>query len=334
VKRILVFYLLVIISFSTFAQLGGKKSYEFLNVPNNARLAALGGVNVSLANRDVNFFYNNPSLVSDSLKDWASISYQFYVAGVHQTTASYVANFKKIGFLNMGIQHLSYGIVKSYDATGAEIGDFNSGETAIVIGKSHQVNNFRIGVNAKMAFSSIAGYRSSAMLLDIGGLFVHPNKKLFIGLAMKNLGVVLSEYSETSKTKLPVDIQLGITFKPEHMPFRFSITGYNLMQSNITYYDVQNSTEKPGTFDKILRRFNFATEILIHRNVNVMIGYNYRLHQELKLENGGAGAGISFGFSATVKSTEFTFSRSGYMAGKAGYTFTVSLNVQKLLMRR
>lgn len=320
--------------FSTFAQLGGKKTYEFLNVANNARLAALGGVNVSLANRDVNFFYHNPSLVSDSLRDWASISYQFYVAGVHQTTFSYINNFKKIGFLAFGIQHLSYGTIKSYDASGAEIGDFSSGETAIVIGKSHQVNNFRIGVNAKMAFSSIAGYRSSAMLFDIGGLFIHPNKKLTIGLAMKNLGLVLSEYSTTSKTKLPIDIQLGVTFKPEHMPFRFSITGYNLIQSNITYYDPKNSVEKPGTFDKILRRFNFATEILIHRNVNVMIGYNYRLHQELKLENGGAGAGISFGFSAKIKSAEFAFSRNAYVAGKAGYTFTISLNTQKLLLRR
>ena len=48
--------LLCMITTTAFAQLGGKKSFEFLNVPNNARLAALGGVNVSLADRDINFF--------------------------------------------------------------------------------------------------------------------------------------------------------------------------------------------------------------------------------------------------------------------------------------
>ncbi len=327
-------YLLTITSACAFAQVGGKKSFEFLNVPNNARLAALGGVNVSLADRDVNFFFSNPSLVSDSLRGWASASYQFYVAGVSQTTFSYANNFKKIGVVAIGIQHLSYGTIKSYDATGAEIGDFNSGETVIVIGKSHQVNNFRLGINTKMAFSSIAGYRSSSIMFDVGAAFVHPVKKLTVGLVMKNVGFVLSEYSASSKTKLPIDIQLGITFKPEHMPFRFSVTGYNLMQSNITYYDAQNSTEKPGPFDKVLRRFNFATEILIHKNVNLMVGYNYRIHQELKLTNGGGGAGISVGFSTKVKSTEFIFSRGAYVSGKAGYTFTVSLNTQKILTRR
>lgn len=333
-KKIIFPYLIIILSSSAFAQLGGRKSFEFLNVPSNARLAALGGVNVSLADRDVNFFYNNPSLISDTLNGWGSVSYQFYVGGVHQATFSFVNNFKKIGLLSMGIQHLSYGMIQSYDATGAEIGSYSSGETALVIGKSHQVHNFRFGINTKMAFSSITGYRSNAFLFDVGGAFIHPYKKLTVGLAMKNLGFVLSEYSETSKTKLPIDVQLGVTFKPEHMPFRFSVTAYNLVQPNVTYYDAQNSTQNPRTFDKVLRRFNFATEILIHKNVNLMIGYNYRIHQELKLINVGAGAGISFGFSAKVKSTEFVFGRGGYVSGKASYTFTVSMNTQKLLTKK
>ncbi len=316
------------------AQIGGKKSFGFLNVPNNARLAALGGVNASLADCDVNFFFSNPTLVSDSLKGFASAGYQFYVADVGHATFSYAHNFKKIGTLSFGVQHLSYGSLKGYDATGHAIGDYRSGETALVISKSHQISNFRIGANFKMAFSNLAGYRASAMMLDIGGVFIHPKKNLRVGLVIKNFGVVLSDYSNSSDAKLPFDVQLGVTFKPEHMPLRFSFTGYNLASSNITYYNSTADAEKPGALDKILRRINLGAEVLLHKNVNVLIGYNYLIHQELKLENAGGSAGVSFGFSARIKTVEFTFSRSAYVVGNAGYSFTLATDVNGVFRRK
>jgi hypothetical protein len=329
VQKIL-FFLLTLTPAAVLAQTAGKQSFQFLNVSNNARLSALGGVNVSLSDQDLNFFYSNPALVSDTLSRWASASYQFYVADIGQATFSYAHKFGKIGMVTMGVQHLSYGNIKGYDASGAETGDFKSGETALYVSKSHQVNNFRLGANLKAAFSNIAGYRASALLIDIGGTFIHPKKNFTVGLLMKNLGFLLSDYSETSKTKLPFDLQFGSTFKPEHMPLRVSLTAYNLAQSSVTFSD----GEKKGTFDKVLRRFNFATEILIHKNVELMVGYNYRVHQELKLSSGGGGAGISFGFLAKIKAVEFAFSRSGFVAGSAGYTFTVSANTGRFLTRR
>lgn len=331
-KRLI--YVLFVFSTAVHAQIGGKKSFEFVNVPNNARLAALGGENVSLADRDVNFFYANPALVGDTLAGMASFSYQAYVAGINQTTVSYAHKFKRIGLLAAGVQHLGYGTIKSYDATGADLGDYQSGETAVVISKSHQVNNFRLGVSLKALFSALAGYRSSAMALDVGAAFIHPKRNFTAGLVLKNIGVVLSEYSETSNTKLPIDVEVGVTAKPEHMPLRFSLTGYNFVRQNLVYYNPADGTDKPGSFDKVLRHFNFATEILLHRNVNVMVAYNYLVHQELKLENGGGGAGISLGLSAKVKSVEFVFSRSGYVAGKAGYTFTLAIDTNRILKRR
>lgn len=332
IKRLV--YLIFVFAIPAQAQVGGKKSFEFMNVPNTARLVALGGVNVSLADRDVNLFYSNPSLVGDTLDGFASISYQSYPGSINHTTASYGHNFERLGMMSIGIQHLSYGTLKSYDATGADLGEFQSGETAIVLNKSHQVNNFRMGVNVKALFSNIAGYRSNAIVLDIGGIFVHPKKNLTVGLVLKNMGVVLSEYSETSKTKLPFDVQVGITMKPEHMPLRFSLTGYNIVKTNLAYYNPANGSEKVGAADKVLRHFTFGTEILIHRNVNLMVAYNHLVHQELKLENGGGGAGVSVGFSAKIKSTEFVFSRSGYVSGKAGYTFTIAVNTKKILKRK
>ncbi len=324
--------LLCMITPAAFAQLGGKKSFEFLNVPNNARLAALGGINVSLADRDVNAMFSNPTLTGDTLAGFASASYQFYVADVGQATAAYAHKFRKIGMLTFGVQYLNYGQIKSYDATGAEIGDYKSGESALFVSKSHQISNFRFGATLKMAFSSIAGYRANAVMMDIGGLFVHPKHDFTVGLTIKNMGFVLSDYSETSSSRLPFDVRIGATLKPEHMPLRFSLAAYNLTDR----YDPNEPSkdgDESGTVTKIFRHINFGAEVLLHRNFHLMVGYNYLVHQELKLENAGGIAGISFGFSATIRSFEFVFSRSAYMVGNAGYTFTISKNIETLLSR-
>jgi hypothetical protein len=332
VRKTLISVCLLFVSCSVIAQVGGQRSFEFLNVPGYARLAGLGGVNVSLADRDINFFHANPSLAGDTLAGTASASYQFYVADVGQATFSYAHDFERIGMLTFGIQHLDYGTIKSYDDTGMEVGDFKSGETVVVIGKSHLVSSFRMGASLKFAFSNIAGFRASAMMMDLGGTFIHPSKDLKIGLVIKNLGIILNDYA-AEKSAMPFDVQLGATFKPEHMPLRFSITGYNLARKDVAYYDGAGGKEKPGALDKLMRRFNFGVEVLLHRNVNVLIGYNYLVHQELKLEEGGGGAGLAFGFSARIKSFEFVFSRNAYVIGNAGYGFTLSKNIDSILKR-
>jgi hypothetical protein len=334
VRKILVLVLLTPLVFPVSAQVGGLKSFDFLNVANNARLAGLGGVNASLTDRDINFFYSNPALSGDSLAGFGSATYQFYVADVGQATFSYAHTFDKVGTVAFGVQHVGYGTITGYDDTGLETGDFKSGETAMVISKSHQVSVFRMGANLKMVFSNIAGYRASAVMVDLGGTFIHPEHHLSVGLVIKNLGVVLSEYSETSNTELPFDVQLGATFKPEHMPLRFSLTGYNLARKSVTYYDEDSGQDKPGTLDKVLRRFNFGAEVLLHRNVNILVGYNYLMRQELKLAEVSGSAGITVGFSARIKSFEFVFSRNGYVIGNAGYGFTLSKNIDSMLTRR
>jgi hypothetical protein len=326
-------YVIILFSSTTFAQIGGENSFEFLNVPGNARLSALGGVNVSLSDRDPNFFLSNPALSGDTLSGFASAGYQFYVADIGQSVFSFLPTFKNAGMFSVGVSHLDYGNIKAYDQTGLEIGDFNSSETLLVISRSHQVRQFRLGASFKAAFSSIAGYRSTALMVDLGGLFVHPQTDLTVGISIKNLGFIVSEYSQTSDTSLPFDVQVGATFKPEHMPLRFSVTMYQLTHSDISYYDPANGNEEPETLDKVLRHFNFGVELLLHRNVNILLGYNYLLHKELKLENAGGGSGLSFGFSAQVKSFEFVFSRSNYVVGTAAYNLTLSADLDRILKR-
>lgn len=323
----------VCLTYQGWAQLGGRKSFDFLNVAPSARLSALGGVNVSLADRDLTFFMSNPALAGDSLAGYASAGYQFYVADIGQAVFAYSHKFKKIGTLSFGVQHMRYGEITGYDASGFELGLFNSGETALFISKSHQVSNFKVGVNLKTVFSNIAGFRSSAVMVDLGGTFIHPSQDLTIGLAFKNLGFVISEYSETSDTQVPFDVQVGATFKPEHMPLRFSITAYNLAQPGNVYDNPDDENDDAGSLDKLMRHITIGTEILFHRNVNVLVGYNFLREQELKTET-SSGRGFTIGASIKIKAMDIVFSRSSYSVGNAAYAFTVSADIESMIFRK
>jgi hypothetical protein len=315
------------------AQPGGKNSFEFLNLPASARMAALGGINVSLTDRDVNFYQNNPSLNGDTLSGVASAGYQFYVADIGHVAFAYANKFKKVGTVTMGVQHMNYGTINGYDATGNATTDFRAAETVVAFSKSHQVGNYRVGATLKGVFSGIAGYNANALAVDFGGLFKHPRQQLTVGMAVRNLGVVLGDYTGRKQSKLPFDVTVGATFKPQHMPLRFSVTAFNLAKTNLLYRNLA-AGDKPGSsVQQVFTHLNVGGEVLVHKNVHVLIGYNYLNHQALKLTNAGGGAGLSFGFSATVKNYDFVFSRMAYVAGKAAYSFTLSGNINKLFKR-
>jgi hypothetical protein len=332
-KKYLICALTFFLVHSGWAQLGGQRSFEFLHVATSARLAAMGGVNISLSDRDVAFFLNNPALVSDSMAGYASAGYQFYVADIGQSVFAYAHNFNKIGTVSFGVQHIGYGEIQGYDASGLELGTFKSGETAIVISKSHQVSHFRMGINLKSVFSNIAGFRSSAVMLDLGGTFIHPSRDLTVGMVFKNIGFVFSEYSGTSDTRVPFDLQVGTTFKPEHMPIRFSLTVYNLASAGSAYDNPDDEEDDPGSLDKLLRHVTLGAEILIHRNVNILLGYNGLRQHELNTPESG-GAGFSVGTSVNIKSFDLSVSRTRYNVGNAAYAFTLSADIRSMFFRK
>ena len=315
------------------SQVAGKQVFDFLTSPAHARGAGLGGVNVSLADKDISFMHNNPALAGDSLNGFAAAAYQFYVADIGQALFSYAHDFKNVGQLLFGIQHIGYGDITGFDESGIETIRYHAGETAIMVGKTHHVGHFRIGVSLKGVFSNLAGYRANALVMDLGGIFRHPEHDFTIGLAIKNVGMILSDYTRNSVGTVPFDVQAGVSLKPQYMPIRFSLTGYNLFRSDLLY-ESGGSIEEPGALKKIMSHVNLGVEVLIHRNFNVLAGYNYLTHESLKFEAGGAGAGVSVGCAVVVKPVEFIFSRSGHFAGSAGYSFTLSTNINKLLTRR
>lgn len=335
--RLYIFILVVLINTAgAYGQIAGEQAFDFLNIPHTARLTGLGGVNVSTYNKDVNLIYANPASVSDSMSGYLSINYLNYFADAGLSSFAYAHHTKKYGTFTVGAQRMTLGDFQGFDASGNATRAFNSGSTSILLGHSRMVNNFRVGVNMKVAISNVANYRSSAMLFDIGGMFVHPSKELTVGLVLKNIGFVLSEFTDTSDSSLPLDVQLGATFKPEHMPFRFSFTALSFANLDIAYNDPNDgiSTDDPGAIDKMLMHFVVGTELLLGKNVNIRAGYNHKIRKELRLQEAAGGAGFSFGFMVKVKSFEIAYGHGGYHLAGGTNNFTIATHIGSMITKK
>lgn len=318
---------------SLHAQIGGRNSYEFLNLSANPRTMALGGINTSLGQADANMFLNNPAVLDTTMAGWASLNYSSFFGNIPHFLLSYAHDFGgNIGTIGAGLQYIRYGNIQETDEAGNVIGEFVAADYALTLGKMWQSGNFRLGSNLKLIASNIASYSAFAIATDLGGTFKHPEKDLQIGLVLANVGFSLKNYFSGQNLRLPFDARLGISFKPRYMPVRFSVTAHHLQRWDIAYNDPatattfdpftgQTQTRKISFADKLFRHFIFGSEILIHKNFHLRFGYNHLRNRELRFSDATALAGFSGGLAFRVKGYELSYTRAGFAAG--GRSFLV-----------
>ncbi|UXP30718.1 type IX secretion system protein PorQ [Reichenbachiella agarivorans] len=317
------------------AQLDASHSYDFLNLPVGARVAGLGGVVISSTDQDVNLFLSNPALLDSVNHNHISWSHLSYYADVQYNSFAYAWNLKRLGPIGIGVQHMGYGEFDSYDLAGNALGKTSANETAVVLSHSHTLGLFTMGANLRFISSNIDSYGSSALTMDLGGTFTHPTHELQVALLFKNMGVVFSDYTGSSESTLPFDVQMGVTFKPEHMPFRFSVTAYNLGKSGSVYYDADFSEDdEPGKVDEIFRHINLGTEVVISQNFQLRVGYNHLIRKELKMEEKQGLAGISLGAMVRIKMFELSYTFTTYHIDSGRSYFTITSNLNKVFKKK
>ena len=329
------------ITYHSYSQIGGKNTHDFLNLPVNARVAAMGGVNVSLLDYDVTMYFSNPALLNKEMVKYISLNYMPFYAGIKNSTLAYAHDFGKVGIWGGGLQYINYGKFQQRDASGNYQGDFRASEYALYLSYAHKIENYTLGANLKFVGSNIQSYSAYSVLLDLGGLYSHPTRDWDIGMVFKNIGF-LKRYP----TKIPFDVQLGMSYKLEHMPLRASITMHHLNYmidwlifggSDIVYLDPNNTglvdefgnetSEDKKLSEKIARHFIFGGEFVMSPNFYLRAGYNHQRRKELKLETRSGLTGFSAGFMIKVKTFEFAFSRAWYhVAGGKNY-ITVTTNL-------
>ena len=325
-------------------QLGGRTVFPFLDLPPGAQLAALGGMSVSARNDDPSMLYASPALLNADMDGRLALSYVAYLADIRQSTAAYVFNTAKAGRIGLGVTYLNYGSIESYDAAGNSLGTFGVNEYTAGVSDAYTTGKFTFCLTTKLAVSSIDGSRSLAAVADAGALYKHPTQEFTVGLAVKNAGYQLAPYPGTDRGPLPLDVQLGATIKPEHMPLRLSLTAHHLQRWDIQYLDpnqrgavdANNVEKKPSKSfgDNLARHFTASAALVLSKNLNLRVGYNHLQRRELRLENTSGSAGLSFGIMLKISTFQIDYTHATLQAAGSSEYFTISRNLASLFKKK
>lgn len=303
------------------AQIGGQLGYQSLNLTTNPRTAALGGTTISLADGDISQFFENPATLDSvsSRNVFAHISPYFADVFIH--TGAFSFEVGQLGTFAAGLHYVNFGSFQMTDESGNLLGDFLVQDYTIALGKAHQLGPVTLGANVKLAHSSIESFGSTALLMDVGGIFRF-NKNWTVAMVFENIGFRLSEFTDFDNPQPPFDVKLGTTFKPEYMPLRFTFTTTNLVNDN--FQEAEDTGGRSNTaIDEVWKRINLGAEILLNEHFQLLVGYNQKRRQELRLENQAGGVGFSYGMMLKIKRIEFRFSRATFHA--AGGSNFISL---------
>ena len=304
------------------AQLGGINTYKFLELPASSRITALGGAVISVNDDDVNLAVANPALLNESMNSKIALNHNFHFADISN---GYIAFGKHINKWNVsthiGVGYINYGNFKGTDEYEVSTSDFKASEKYIVLGAAKKINDrINVGVNLKPVFSTLETYNSFGLVADAGMNYYNDIKRFSLSIVIKNLGSELSTYNDNALSA-PLDIQIGISKKLEHLPLRFSIIAHQLQRWDVRYDDPNQQTNTNELFgsteqskfskyaDNFFRHFIFNAELLLGKNENFRLraGYNHFRRQELSLTSFRNMAGFSLGFGIKIKKIRFDY---------------------------
>ena len=138
------FVLFLFVPFLSGAQIGGENTYEFLNLVNSARMGALGGNQVALADEtDLNVSYNNPALLTEEMQSHLVANYVNYISDVNYGYVAYALPVDWPGNFAVGMHYINYGTFIEALPNGLKTGGtFKAAEYALNIIWSYPVRPY------------------------------------------------------------------------------------------------------------------------------------------------------------------------------------------------
>jgi len=327
------------------AQPGGK-AFQFLEVTNSARAAALGGQVVAAQPDAVELAFHNPSLLDTIVDSQMALNYVDYFAGIHYGYASAATRAGKKGMLAAGIHYLNYGKFEGADELGNLTGTFRAADYSVNLSYAHPVDSLiTAGVTIKSIFSGLETYRSTALAVDAGLTYHNPGRGLAIAVVMRNLGWQLQKYYPTDvHAPLPFNLAVGFSKTLQYAPLTFFLVADHLEKWDLTYEtdeDRENATD-PFTgeiitesgfdvfIDQAMRHLTLGTELKLGKNLVFRFGYNYRRRQEMKISSKPGTVGFSWGVGLNLRKFSISYGRPAWhLAGGANH-ISMSVNLNEL----
>lgn len=346
VKKNLYVLLAIFATLNLSAQIGGRYIYSFLDLPIPARTAALGGSTIAVKDDDISTTFQNPALLSARTSNSIAFSFIKYLGDIKYGYVSYGKSIDKIGHFAAGLQQVGYGSFSMRDEYGADLGFFHANDYCFNLSYAYDKDSlFTYGVTLKTIYSRYAQYTSIGNAVDLGATYSKPSRQITVSAVLRNVGYQWKTYTGGKKEKLPFNAQVGASFKVPKAPFRLIATYDHLNIWDLTYTDPNNPpltvdpfTKEPirenkfkKSMDKFGRHFILANEIIITRNFNIRVGFNYKRRKELILPDKQGIAGFSFGLGFRISKFHFSYAYSQYSPVFGAHNFSITSNLSSFL---
>lgn len=343
-KQTIFLFLFLLFSLTSFSQIGGNNVYEFLELPNSARVASLGGNNISLDDNDLNLVYHNTSLLDTNMDNHAVFNYVNYFSDINYGYVAYAKNIEKYGMFAAGLHHINYGKFIEADETGQTYGNFFAYDYALNLYWAKRLDSlFSIGAELKPILSAYEDYTSFGLAVDLGATYHNPKRGIALAIVVNNIGTQIKPFVKGNYEKLPFEIQLGISKKLKYAPIRLSLVAHNLNRYDLRYINTNNPPltvdpisgdtlpqKKFSKFaDNLARHAIVGIEFLPMKNVYINFGYNYQRRQELKVSTKHGLIGMSWGAGVKISKFHFSYGRAIYHLAGASNHFSITTNISE-----
>lgn len=335
----LVFFFIAFFCSVSYGQIGGRYTYQFLNLTTSPRQAALGGKSITIYDEDVNQVMFNPATLNADMDNQLAMNYGSLYGEVSYGTASYAYTYDRhLQTFQAGISYVNYGSFEGYDENGQTTSNFTGSEAALSFGYAYNIpyTDLHIGANAKLITSTLESYNSFGGAIDLGFLYVDDRNDINWAFVIRNIGTQFTTYSGI-KENLPLEIIAGVSQELEHVPIRWHLSLENLQQWNISFsnpvrgennIDGSTSEEKVSFVNNALRHVIVGVELFPKKAFNIRLGYNFRRGEELRVEEQRNFSGVSLGFGLKMNRLKFNYSYSRYTLAANSSLFGLILNLQ------
>ena len=340
----------------------GRSVFSFMSLPVSARINGLGGSSVSLSDGDIALGMCNPALLHANSHQVLQLNYSYYLPGTMFASALYGHNFgrskiekpyqgdgepDKPNYFAVGMHYLDYGKMKYADQDGNLTGGtFGARDILIDIMYARQLGPlFKVGVTLKPVYSIYEHYSSFALGADVGAHFQTKDSTFQMGLVLANIGWQLkgfySSEDGTAREILPLNLQLGLSYRIPKAPLRLHMQIHNMQTWKLDYeWSSRDKSITTGDYishdvkwyDMLFRHTIFAVEVAPKSDkFYIVFSYNHRRRAELHLIDQRSLAGFALGAGVRIKQARVDFAVSQMTKSFFSYQAGVTLDINSLL---
>ena len=166
-----------------------------------------------------------------------------------------------------------------------------------------------------------------------------------MGLVLQNIGWQLKGFYSSEdgspKEMLPLNLQLGLTYRIPKTPLRLHMQIHNMQTWNLKHEWTSNDkslttgdviSHKVRWYDMMFRHTIFALEIVPKsERFYVVLSYNHRRRAEMNLVDQRSIAGLALGAGVRIKQAHIDFAISQMTKSNFSYQVGLSLDINSLI---